>query len=30
MDIVYLLLTTAFFVASALLIAGCASLRGQS
>lgn len=30
MDMVYLLLTAAFFVATALLIAGCDALRGQS
>lgn len=30
MDIAYLLLTVAFFVATALLITGCEALRGQS
>ena len=30
MDIAYLLLTAAFFVATALLITACKALRGQS
>ena len=30
MDIVYLLLTMAFFGATAMLITGCDTLRGQS
>jgi predicted small secreted protein len=30
MDVVYLLLAVAFFVATALLITGCEALRGQS
>gem|GEM_PF-1711969 len=29
MDVAYLLLTVAFFVAAALLISACESLRGQ-
>lgn len=30
MDILYLLLTVAYFVATAILITGCEALRGQS
>ena len=30
MDVLYLVLTTAFFMASVFLVAGCDALRGQS